>query len=257
MFLNGKLAFATHDSDYKLTAPEGTQDIREVSTAYLNGNGSYNIQSEELRDCKEDAPAVKVSTDADNSKKLFLPDCTYELTNGTDLVRIRLNTFKEMYPSYVEDNNATDGKIYIYDSKYSSPAEAYAAGAACYAVKEGKYDVLLPTGNYRLTFLAEEDDSYGNVVEHPINVGEITDGYRDVDMNDLKKGTVTDIVLDVTAENSTIDLTYGEKMNPINIAGYVKNSGKVGGVKSVALAEGSEAVKGIELDDTKLNGTPM
>lgn len=257
MFLNGKLAFATHDSDYKLTAPEGTQDIREVSTAYLNGNGSYNIQSEELRDCKEDAPAVKVSTDADNSKKLFLPDCTYELTNGTDLVRIRLNTFKGMYPSYVEDNNATDGKIYIYDSKYSSPAEAYAAGAACYAVKEGKYDVLLPTGNYKLTFLAEEDDSYGNVVEHPINVGEITDGYRDVDMNDLKKGTVTDIVLDVTAENSTIDLTYGEKMNPINIAGYVKNSGKVGGVKSVALAEGSEAVKGIELDDTKLNGTPM
>lgn len=256
-FLNGKLAFVSHDADYALTAPEGVQDIREVSTEYLNGSGSYNVQSEELRDCKEDAPAVKVSTEADSTKKLFLPDCTYELTNGTDLVRIRLNTFKEMYPSYVEDGNTTDGNIYIYDSKYSSPADAYAAGAACYAVKEGKYDVLLPAGNYRLTYLAEEDDGDGDVVEHPVNVGEITDGYRDVDMDDLKKGTVTDIVLDVTAENSVVDLTYGKAMNTVDVAKYVKNSGKVGGIKSVTLAEGNENVKGIELKDTKLNGTPL
>lgn len=273
-FVGGKMAFVTHDADYKLLSYSGLQDIREVSTDYLDGDGNYEVLSEEKRDCK-DAPVVDVTTEGGSDKLLFLPDCTYELADGTDLVRVRLKSFTDLnaYKPFKEDQGDNRGILYFYDSKYASPADAYADGGTCYAVKDGNYDVLLPVGDYTVTALVELDGGNDDYDVTDVTIGSFTSDYRDVDIDDMDNGD-TPMMEWANGKSgvAAVDLTYNVPMEDIDLRSYIGNTGKVGGIKSIELSEnqpapevlvatsttktGSGLPKGITLEDGVLSGTP-
>lgn len=271
-FLNGKMTFVTHDSSYRFTT-NGLVPIREVVTDYLGDADSYNIVSEEKRDCIEDARRVNVTTSSDSGNTLFLPDCTYELADGTDLVRVRLMDFTKtkVYEEYekTDSANGIEGKVFIYDSSYSTPAAAYEAGA-CYIVDNGDYDVLLPVGNYTISALGTFTGGAEDVDTEQLDIGSFTKDYRDVDMDDLQRGITPDITFE-DGKTSTVSVngTYNVPIKDTDLRDVVGNAGKVGGIKSIELSEtqpvpvasGTTQIKsglpeGIELKDGVLTGTP-
>lgn len=68
----------------------------------------------------------------------------------------------KVYEEYAKTDSANgiEGKVFIYDSSYSTPAAAYEAGA-CYIVDNGDYDVLLPFGNYTISALGTFTEGTG------------------------------------------------------------------------------------------------
>lgn len=271
-FFNGKMAFVTHDSGYRFET-NGLVPIREVVTDYIGDADSYNIVSEEKRDCIEDARMVNVTTSNDSGNTLFLPDCTYELADGTDLVRVRLMDFTKtnVYEEYAKTDSANgiEGKVFIYDSSYSTPAAAYEAGA-CYIVDNGDYDVLLPVGNYTISALGTFTGGAEDVDTKLLVAGSFTKDYRDVDMDDLQRGITPDIAIE-DGKTSTVSVngTYNVPIEDTDLRDVVGNAGKVGGIKSIELSEtqpvpvasGTTQIKsglpeGIELKDGVLTGTP-
>lgn len=271
-FFNGKMTFVTHDSSYRFTT-NGLVPIREVVTDYLGNADSYNIVSEEKRDCIEDARRVNVTTSGDSGNTLFLPDCTYELADGTDLVRVRLMDFTKtkVYEEHAKTDSANgiEGKVFVYDSSYSTPAAAYEAGA-CYIVDNGDYDVLLPVGDYTISALGTFTGGAEDVDTELLVAGSFTKDYRDVDMDNLQRGITPDITFE-DGKTSTVSVngTYNVPIKDTDLRDVVGNAGKVGGIKSVELSEtqpvpvasGTTQIKsglpeGIELKDGVLTGTP-
>lgn len=263
-FVAGKMAFITHDADYKLTAKDTKgeltiQNVREVSAEYLKGDGSYNILSEEKRDCVDEGAAVNVTTEADSEKKLFLPDFNYELADGTDLVRIHLMYFSETdtFKQY-SDEGESSGILYFYDSSYDSPSEAYEAGADCYAVEDGNYDILLPTGNYKISSIIEIDrNGDGKIDTIQSDIGSFTDKYRDVDLDNLDKNKTVDFEW-ATGKSSeeTLELVYNIPMQEVDLNSYISNAGKIGGIESIELVEGETLPEGIAFENGVISGTP-
>lgn len=246
MLYSGKLIFVTYDKDadgnYSLVQSGDAQDIREVVTDYVGGSQA-KIQSEEYSAFGDGRALTStgnyISSDEYlKEKKLFLPNLTYELEDGTDLVRVRLHYSDEIdainneitgNPGYsISDNDV----YYIYDGSYDTPLEAYEAGASFYTVPCGDYDILLPTGDYKVSAITESEDyTHTRYGFNQIDLGTIYSACRDIDIAKLASGVVDDITL----SESSIDIVPKSNglFSDINLSSYVSNPSAVGGIKSI------------------------
>ena len=103
---------------------------------------------------------------------------TYELTDETQLVRLRLHSMNDINSiidvmKTAETDLTTNEVYYIYDSSYKTPLEAYEAGADFYTVADGNYDILLPTGEYKVSAILEASNKDANFFKQ-VDLGTIT-----------------------------------------------------------------------------------
>lgn len=266
-FDSGKTMFITHtvdaDDNYKLVQSGNPTDIREVSTKYI-GVSNPVIQSVEKSEFDLSKPAVSVTasdTAVAKGTKLFLPDLTYELADETELVRLRLHSMNDINSiidvmKTAETELTTNEVYYIYDSSYKTPLEAYEAGADFYTVADGDYDILLPTGEYKVSAILEASNKDASFFKQ-VDLGTITTDSRDVDLVKLASGEVENIA--VVSPTVTVKVKKGEAMEDVDVSSYVSNAVKVGGYKSAALKKGTtqSMPMGITFKNGAFSGTPI